>query len=148
VFGPFESIEREGPFDQLVCMEVLEHLYVEQAAATLALFARAAAPGASLLVTTPNGRSGWPAIEWLLDRSGLVPTLGEAQHLTIFSRATLAAAVASAGWRVQEIGAFNGLAPFLAPLGERLARAVENAEFRTRRWAPWNLLYCLAGREG
>jgi 2-polyprenyl-3-methyl-5-hydroxy-6-metoxy-1,4-benzoquinol methylase len=146
VQGPFEAIRREAPFDRIVCLEVLEHLYPEQAAETLRVFAEVAAPGADLFVTTPNRRSAWPAIEWLLDRSGLVPTLDEAQHLGLFSRRSLAHAVERAGWRVTEIGAFNGIAPFVAPLGESLARATERVEFRLRRRAPWNLLYCLASR--
>jgi 2-polyprenyl-3-methyl-5-hydroxy-6-metoxy-1,4-benzoquinol methylase len=146
VLGPFERVVDEGPFDQIVCLEVLEHLYPEQAETTLALFARAAAPGATLFVTTPNARSAWPMIEWALDRSGLVPALDEAQHLTLFSRRQLARACQRAGWRIDELGAFNGLAPFLAPVSERLALAVESAEFAARRWLPLNLLYCRASR--
>lgn len=146
VLGPFERMLDEGPFDHIICLEVLEHLYLEQAESTLALFAAAAAPGATLFVTTPNVRSGWPAIEWALDRSGLVPTLDEAQHLTLFSRGLLRQACERAGWRVEEIGAFNGVAPFLAPLGEGLARGAESAEFALRRWWPGNLLYCRARR--
>lgn len=146
VLGPFERIRDEGPFDHIVCLEVIEHLYLEQAEATLALFAEAAAPGATLFVTTPNVRSGWPVIEWALDRSGLVPTLDEAQHLTLFSRRLLRECCTRAGWTVDEIGAFNGVAPFVAPLGEGLARGVERLEFATRRWMPYNLLYCRATR--
>jgi 2-polyprenyl-3-methyl-5-hydroxy-6-metoxy-1,4-benzoquinol methylase len=146
VLGPFERIVDEGPFDQVVCLEVLEHLYLEQAEATLTLFGRAAAPGATLFVTTPNVRSGWPAIEWALDRSGLVPTLDEAQHLTLFSRGLLRRCCERAGWVVEEIGAFNGLAPFVAPVSERLAKGIERIEFATRRTLPWNLLYCRARR--
>lgn len=146
VLGPFERMLEEGPFDQIVCFEVLEHLYLEQAEATLALFARASAPGARLLLTTPNRHSAWPAIEWLLDRSGLVPTLAGTQHLTLLSRRMLVDVVERAGWRVEEVGSFNGLAPFVAPLGEALARHVESLEFRARRWAPFNLLYCRAAR--
>ena len=63
VLGPFERIVDEGPFDQIYCLEVLEHLYEEQAVETLRLFARAAAPAAQLLVTTPNAHSAWPLIE-------------------------------------------------------------------------------------
>jgi ubiquinone/menaquinone biosynthesis C-methylase UbiE len=144
VLGPFERMVDEGPFDQIVCLEVLEHLYLEQAESTLTLFARAASPGATLFVTTPNARSAWPAIEWLLDRSGLVPTLDEAQHLTLFSRGMLAGCCERAGWAVEELGAFNGAAPFVAPLAESLARGVERLEFAGRRWLPLNLLYCRA----
>lgn len=145
--GPFEDLPAHGPFDQIICLEVLEHLYPEQSHAVLRTFAEAAAPGAELFITTPNARSGWPAIEWLLDRSGLVPTLDDAQHLQFFTRATLAAACRQAGWRIVEIGAFHGLAPFVAPLGDGLARRLEGLEFAARRWFPGNLLYCLARRE-
>ncbi len=148
VLGPFERIVDERPFDQIYCLEVLEHLYEEQAIDTLRLFARAAAVNAELFVTTPNARSGWPAIEWTLDRLRLVPTLDEAQHLTSFTRRTLARACEDAGWSVVEIGAFNGVAPFLAPISERLALATERLEFATRRRWPWNLLYCRAQYRG
>lgn len=144
VLGPFERIVDEGPFDQFYCLEVLEHLYAEQAIDTLRLFASAAAPGAEVFVTTPNARSAWPLIEWTLDRLRLVPTLDEAQHLTLFTRRTLADAFARAGWDVVDIGTFNGVAPFLAPVSERLARAAESVEFRTRKRLPWSLLYCRA----
>ena len=146
VLGPFERIVDEGPFDHIVCCEVIEHLYLEQAQETLALFARAAAPGATLVLTTPNVRSAWPAIEWVLDRSGLVPTLDEAQHLTLFSKTVLRACCERAGWRVEDLGAFNGLAPFVAPLSHALALGAERAEFAARRWLPANLLYCRARR--
>lgn len=146
VLGPFERIVEEGPFDQIYCLEVIEHLYEEQAIATMRLFARAAAPGAQLFLTTPNVRSAWPLIEWTLDRLKLVPALDQAQHLTLFNTAMLQAACASAGWRVDEIGTFNGVAPFAAPLSERLARALERAEFAGRGFLPLNLLFCRATR--
>jgi len=142
--GPFERIVEEGPFDQIYCLEVVEHLYREQAVDTLRLFARAAAPGGQLFLTTPNVKSAWPVIEWTLDRLKLVPTLDEAQHLTLFDAALLRQSCETAGWRVDEIGSFNGLAPFIAPVSERLARSIEHAEFAGRRWLPLNLLYCRA----
>ena len=146
VLGPFERVVQEGPFDQIYCLEVLEHLYEEQAIETLRLFSRAAAPGATLFLTTPNARSAWPAIEWTLDRLKLVPTLDEAQHLTLFNRESLRHACEAAGWSVQDLGTFNGIAPFMATLSEDLARAMERTEFSARRWLPFNLLYCRASR--
>jgi 2-polyprenyl-3-methyl-5-hydroxy-6-metoxy-1,4-benzoquinol methylase len=146
VLGPFEQIVEAGPFDQIYCLEVVEHLYEEQAAATLGLFARAAAPGAELFLTTPNARSAWPAIEWTLDRLHLVPTLDEAQHLTLFTRRLLRDMCGAAGWHVEALGTFNGVAPFLAPVSEGLARAVERVEMATGRVLPWSLLWCRARR--
>lgn len=146
VLGPFERMLDEGPFDQIYCLEVLEHLYEEQAVDTLRVFAKAASPGAELFVTTPNARSAWPAIEWALDRLALVPTLDEAQHLTMFTRRTLGEACRAAGWTIAGIGTFNGAAPFLAPVSERLAIAVERVEFAGRHVLPLNLLWCRARR--
>jgi 2-polyprenyl-3-methyl-5-hydroxy-6-metoxy-1,4-benzoquinol methylase len=144
VLGPFERMLDEGPFDQIYCLEVLEHLYEEQAIETLRVFSRAAAPGGQLFVTTPNARSAWPLIEWSLDRLRLVPTLDEAQHLTLFSRKALRRVLDVAGWHIEELGTFNGLAPFVAPLWETLALGVERAEFAGRTLFPLNLLYCRA----
>jgi len=146
VLGPFEQIATYGPFDQIYCIEVLEHLYEEQVIETLRLFARAARPGAELLVTTPNVRSAWPLIEWTLDRLSLVPQLHETQHLTLFSRSTLTRAFSQTEWEIAEIGTFNGIAPFLAPLSEGLALTAERMEYAGRRHLPLNLLYCRARR--
>ncbi|MFN2445366.1 MAG: methyltransferase domain-containing protein [Vicinamibacterales bacterium] len=146
VLGPFEAMVPEGPFDRICCLEVIEHLYEEQVIEALRIFATAARPGATLFLTTPNARSAWPAIEWTLDRLGLVPTLDEAQHLTWFTRRRLASACEAAGWRVDDLGTFNGLAPFLAVVGDSVGLAAERLEFRTRRLLPWNLIYCLARR--
>ncbi len=146
VLGPFSEMAREGPFDQIYCLEVLEHLYEQQARETLAFFAQSASPGADLFLTTPNARSAWPFIEWTLDALQLVPTLAEAQHLTLFTHRTLQRAVEASGWQVVDVGAFNGIAPFLAPLSEPLARATERLEARTGLVMPYNLLYCRAQR--
>jgi hypothetical protein len=48
------------------------------------------------------------------------------------------------GWEVDVMGSFNGIAPFLAPLSEGLARGVERVEFSTSSVMPFNLLYCHA----
>lgn len=44
---------------------------------------------------------------------------------------------------MRELGTFNGVAPFVAPLSERLALAVERAEFAARGLLPFNLLFCV-----
>lgn len=146
VLGPFGRLAHEGPFDQIYCLEVLEHLYEEQAIETLRVFAQSAARDGELFLTTPNARSAWPLIEWALDRLALVPTLDEAQHLTMFTASSLRRALETAGWSVLELGTFNGVAPFVAPLSERLALAAERAEFAGRRLFPLNLLFCRARR--
>ena len=145
--GQFEDLVSEQPFDRVYCVEVIEHLYEPQVADVLSVFHKLTKPGGQLLLTTPNYRSAWPLIEWLLDKFALVATLDEAQHVTHFTKGKLRASLSHAGWRVRDIGSFNGVAPFLAPISRRLALGLEKFEFLCNRVLPENLLFCLCTKE-
>jgi 2-polyprenyl-3-methyl-5-hydroxy-6-metoxy-1,4-benzoquinol methylase len=144
--GQFDDLKNEQPFDRIYCIEVIEHLYENQVADIFSLFRKVTNPGASLFLTTPNYHSLWPVIEQLLDAFGLVPQLDEVQHVTHFTKSKLHAVCSQAGWTVEQIGSFNGVAPFLAPLSYPLALAVERAEFRLNKVLPQNLLFCACQR--
>lgn len=144
--GQFDDLMGEKAFDKIYSIEVIEHLYADQVADVLSLFYKLANPGAQLFITTPNYQSAWPFIEWLLDKSGLVATMDEAQHVTHFTKRRLVAMCEHAGWTVRHIGTFNGLAPFLAPISRPLALRTEKIEFLLNRVLPENLLYCVAKR--
>jgi hypothetical protein len=47
---------------------------------------------------------------------------------------------------VEEIGTFNGVAPFVAVVSEPAAALAERLEFAGRRFLPGNLLYAKASR--
>jgi 2-polyprenyl-3-methyl-5-hydroxy-6-metoxy-1,4-benzoquinol methylase len=145
-FGQFDELKDERAFDRIYCIEVIEHLYEQQVAEVLSLFYKLANPGAALFLTTPNYRSSWPVIEWLLDRSGLVAKMDEAQHVTHFTKRKLGAMCEEAGWRVSHVGTFNGIAPFVAVLSRRLALALEELEFRFNALVPQNLLFCVCNK--
>jgi 2-polyprenyl-3-methyl-5-hydroxy-6-metoxy-1,4-benzoquinol methylase len=145
--GQFEDLVGDEPFNRVYCIEVIEHLYEQQVIEVLSLFHKMTNPGGELFLTTPNYESAWPLIEWLLDRFGLAAKMDEVQHVTHFTKRKLAAACERTGWRVRELGTFNGLAPFLAPISRRLALGLEEGEFRANRLLPQNLLFCLCTRE-
>ena len=145
--GQFGDLLANKPFDRIYCIEVIEHLYETQATEVLSLFHKMTIPGGQLFLTTPNYRSAWPLIEWLLDRLALVATLDEAQHVTHFNKGKLRAVLSRAGWRVRHIGTFNGVAPFLAPISRRLALTLEDFEFLCNRLLPENLLFCSCTKE-
>jgi 2-polyprenyl-3-methyl-5-hydroxy-6-metoxy-1,4-benzoquinol methylase len=145
--GQFDDLIGGKPFDKIYSIEVIEHLYEDQVAGVLSLFYKLANPGAQLFITTPNYRSAWPFIEWLLDRFGLVAQLDEAQHVTHFTKRRLVAVCEQAGWTVCHIGTFNGVAPFLAPISRRLALGLEEVEFLLNRTLPQNLLFCLCKKK-
>jgi 2-polyprenyl-3-methyl-5-hydroxy-6-metoxy-1,4-benzoquinol methylase len=144
--GQFEDLITDKPFDRIYCIEVIEHLYESQAAEVLSFFHKMTTPGGQLFLTTPNYRSAWPLIEWLLDRLELAATMDEVQHVTHFTKRRLVAACQNAGWTERYIGTFNGLAPFLAPISRPLALGFEKIEFLLNRVLPENLLFCVATR--
>jgi 2-polyprenyl-3-methyl-5-hydroxy-6-metoxy-1,4-benzoquinol methylase len=145
--GQFDDLKGDKPFDRIYCIEVIEHLYEHQVAEVLGLFYKLTNPGGQLFLTTPNYRSAWPVIEWLLDRSALVAKLQEAQHVTRFTKRKLATMCRRAGWKVHHIGTFNGVSPFIAPISRGLALGMERLEFLFNRLLPQNLLFCLCTRD-
>jgi 2-polyprenyl-3-methyl-5-hydroxy-6-metoxy-1,4-benzoquinol methylase len=145
--GQFENLVGDKPFDRIYCIEVIEHLYERQVVEVLSLFHKVTNPHGQLLLTTPNYRSPWPLIEWLLDRLGLAAKMDEVQHVTHFTKLKLAAACERAGWSVCSMGTFNGIAPFIAPISRRLALGLEEIEFSFNRVLPQNLLFCVCARE-
>jgi 2-polyprenyl-3-methyl-5-hydroxy-6-metoxy-1,4-benzoquinol methylase len=145
--GQFDDLIGGKPFDKIYSIEVIEHLYEDQVAGVLSLFYKLANPGGQLFLTTPNYRSAWPVIEWLLDRFRLVATLDEAQHITHFTKRKLRAMCERVGWRVLHIGSFNGVAPFVAPISYRLALGMEKIEFLLKRACLQNLLFCVCTKE-
>jgi 2-polyprenyl-3-methyl-5-hydroxy-6-metoxy-1,4-benzoquinol methylase len=147
VLGQFEELLRLEPFDWIYSIEVIEHLYHEQVIEVLSLFKKLAKPGAHLFLTTPNYRSLWPVVEWSLDRLKLVPNLARDQHISRFSKALLTKSCEQVGWKVEQIGTFNGAAPFITPLSYRLALALEKWEHTWRLYLPSHLLFCICRNE-
>lgn len=125
-----ELADPPGSVDRIYCLEVIEHLYADQVHALLAQFHRLLRPGGTLCLTTPNFRGVWPAIEWTLDTLRLVPTLAEEQHVSRFSRASLRAALESAGWSVTQLRTFSTVAPFASVLGWNVGRSLARLEDR------------------
>ena len=119
-----------GSFDACVCMELLEHIHLDQGRALLASLRRLLRPGGRLLITTPNYRSAWPLLEWALDRSGKVPKLVGDQHVTFFTPGRLRRLWADDGWRPVRQHTCCTLAPWVAAASWPLAEALRPAEAR------------------
>jgi 2-polyprenyl-3-methyl-5-hydroxy-6-metoxy-1,4-benzoquinol methylase len=145
--GQFDDLKGDKPFDRIYCVEVVEHLYEHQVAQVLSLFYELTKPGGQLFLTTPNYRSAWPLIERLLDRFALVAALQGVQHVTRFAKGKLSKMCQRTGWKVQQIGTFNGVAPFVASISYRLARGLEKWEHKCRLHLPGHLLFCICQKE-
>lgn len=114
--------------NKIAFLEVIEHVYPEQAEATLRCFRALLPPGGRLVVSTPNSLSPWPLIEFALDRSGLAPQLAEEQHVASYTRRSLCRLGERCGLRVVEARTIHFLAPWLAPIGWPVAAAAQAVE--------------------
>jgi len=129
-------------FDHAVCLEVIEHLFEEQAVDLLRQLRTLLKPGGELLVTTPNYRSLWPAIERTMDMLHLAPRLQDDQHVTHFTRHRLRRIGLRAGLSEVQVGRFCGVAPFVSAMSWKLAGLVDRLE--TRLASPLgNVLFAL-----
>ncbi|MDR3634523.1 MAG: class I SAM-dependent methyltransferase [Isosphaeraceae bacterium] len=125
-----------GSFDACCCLELIEHIQLEQGRELLATIGRFLRPGGRLLITTPNYRSGWPLLEWALDRSGRVPHLMDDQHVTFYTHARLRALWQSGGWSPLRQHTCCTVAPWAALSSWSLAERIRNHE----GWFPWGTL--------
>lgn len=120
----------EGYFDAAVCMELVEHIHLDQGRILLDSLYRLLRPGGRLLITTPNYRSAWPLIEWALDRSGKVPQLAGDQHVTFYNHRSLRGLWQAGGWRPLRQHTCCTVAPWAAAVNWKLAEALRDAEAR------------------
>jgi 2-polyprenyl-3-methyl-5-hydroxy-6-metoxy-1,4-benzoquinol methylase len=136
-----ETFYGEEPADAIYCLEMIEHIHTHEAREMLRAFCRCLKPGGRLYLTTPNGRSLWPVIEWVMDTFHLAPPMADYQHLARYTRRSLAALCAGAGFRVERVATTCLCAPWLAPISWSLARGVNAVE---TGWPLGSILVCIA----
>jgi 2-polyprenyl-3-methyl-5-hydroxy-6-metoxy-1,4-benzoquinol methylase len=133
----------KGQIDKIYCLEVIEHLYQEQGFALLQAFHSCLAPEGRLYLTTPNYRSAWPVIEWLMDALKLAPQMAGHQHVAFYGPRSLARLCESAGFEIEKMATTSLAAPWIAPLSWNLALKV-NALETGAPLHPGSILVCVA----
>jgi 2-polyprenyl-3-methyl-5-hydroxy-6-metoxy-1,4-benzoquinol methylase len=130
-----------GSFSKVTLLEVIEHTSIEQGKALLRSIFNILEPGGILVVSTPNRKSLWPLIEWLLDKLKLVPKLAGEQHEHIYSGKELEQAAFETGFNIHERKTIHLLAPWLSGLSWKLAENIHRAEQKRRIKTGSLLLY-------
>ncbi len=120
----------KGPFDTILCYDVLEHLY--DPLALVRALRTAAAPGARLHVSVPNA-SHISLLRDLILRGtfGYEPAgHRDATHIRWFTRRDIVALIGEAGWQVQSVA--HSQLHLSRPL-HRLTRG-RSTEFLAGQW--------------
>jgi SAM-dependent methyltransferase len=137
---------RSGAFSQVYFLETLEHLTPERGRLILEEARRVSRAGARCLITTPNYRSHWILLEWLLDALRLTPPLAQGQHVTRYDRDALVRVVEGTGWQIVRVGSFNLLAPLAGAVSRTAGDWMVGVEAR-RAGLSGALLYAICQAE-
>jgi 2-polyprenyl-3-methyl-5-hydroxy-6-metoxy-1,4-benzoquinol methylase len=132
LIGPVEDRldDLDGPFDTILCLDVLEHL--SDPGAVLRRLRELAAPGGRLQVSVPNARHVSLLRDLVFKGTFGYTDWGhrDRTHLRWFTRRDIAAEVAAAGWTVTDVAH-----PQLG-VSQRLVRPTRglSTEFLTAQW--------------
>ncbi len=121
---------REGRFDRVYCLEVIEHLYWSQIAALFSDLSRYLKPRGTLFITSPNYRSPWPFLEATMDLLRLAPRMEGSQHVSRPTKRRLDELAPLCGFETVVSGRFAGLGPFASVVSWRLGTAIDRIECR------------------
>jgi 2-polyprenyl-3-methyl-5-hydroxy-6-metoxy-1,4-benzoquinol methylase len=125
-----DKIEFEKMFDKIYCLELIEHIYINQAEIMLKTLFNNLKQGGKILLTTPNYKSFWPLIEWLMDKFQLSPPLTHQQHVEFYNKEKLEKLCTNIGFQIENIATNCLVAPWIAPLSWKLAEKLNDIELR------------------
>lgn len=117
---------RDGKFDVVTSVELLEHVSRAEGIRLLREAHRILKPGGRILLSTPNYGSLWPLIEKLVNMVGEVDYAP--QHITLYNRGTLDAMIGEAGFHDVRVEGYMLSAPFVAAISWRGADIVAGIE--------------------
>ncbi len=115
-------------------LEVIEHITKDQAIVLLKKIGDWLKPGGSLVISTPNKRSLWPIIEFLMDKLKLAPTMNKEQHEILYNRKQLRKLVEESGLVTKEERTILFLSPWMSLINWKLGLYFHKLEmkFNTR----------------
>jgi 2-polyprenyl-3-methyl-5-hydroxy-6-metoxy-1,4-benzoquinol methylase len=127
--------QAEGPFDTVLCYDVLEHLV--DPGALVAAIRTMVDPGARLHVSVPNARHLSLVKDLIFNGTFGYRSFGhrDATHLRWFTRSDMTELLESRGWRVDSStpGAIHRIRQLGIPLPRRLVYGI-GGEFMSQQW--------------
>lgn len=136
---------RDGAFDRVYLLEVLEHLTPDDGLTAARQLMRVCRTGGRCLITTPNYGSHWSILERTIDRLKLTPAMAGEQHVTRFTSASLGTLMREAGWSIVRQGSFNLFAPIAGVFSRRAGSRALRLELDLKG-NPGALLFALCER--
>jgi SAM-dependent methyltransferase len=113
-------------YDVATVVEVIEHLAPAELDDVLRTTIERLRLGGKLVVTTPNFHSAWPIVQMLVDHFGELNYVP--QHINRFTPPRLRQLLQDVGLKDVRVRSYLAVAPFVAPLGWRMADTFAHLE--------------------
>ena len=113
---------------KIAFMEVIEHISSDQALNVLKTFYKLLAKSGRLVIFTPNAKSLWPIIQWVLDRAKIIPNMGMDQHVILYDLRSLKLLAEKVGFRIIAYRSLHAIAPWVSALNWKIALGVHRLE--------------------
>jgi 2-polyprenyl-3-methyl-5-hydroxy-6-metoxy-1,4-benzoquinol methylase len=127
------NLNIDPTIDKIYCLELIEHIYFSQSVEMLNNFNRVLKSDGFVLITTPNYRSFWPIIEFVMDTFGLAPKMRKLQHIEQYNRYKIFKLAAAAHFEIISYHTINFLAPWIAFFSYNFAAKINHSEFKLNR---------------
>ena len=121
---------KDGSISKIVFLEVIEHIYENQAKLVMKRFHRLLKKGGRVVISTPNYHSSWPVVEFLLDKLKLVPHLSGQQHVVKYTPYKLMTLGYRTGFKTISKHSVNFIAAWLNTFSNSLAKKMHALEAR------------------
>ena len=131
--------------DTITMIEFIEHIPLRVFETTLNELGKTSQKKHYLIITTPNYRSPWPILEFLV---GLSPNgfKYDQQHISKFTKKKLTSVLEKNGYQVKHIYGIQGFACFFAIFSWPLARVMAKAERNFVKFWGFQIL-CIAQKK-
>jgi 2-polyprenyl-3-methyl-5-hydroxy-6-metoxy-1,4-benzoquinol methylase len=124
-----DNFKIENPADKIYCLELVEHIYWEQAVMLIKNIERMLKLGGKVFITTPNYKSLWPLIEKTMDLLKLAPQLKESQHIEFYDKNKLRKLIENnTKLKIKVLQSKYFLAPWFAIVHPKIAEKIHNFE--------------------
>lgn len=104
-------------FDFIILVDVIEHISINSANKLTKNLKRVLNRKGKVCIITPNYKSPWVIIEYILDSMALAPKQSGAQHLARYNTGNLSELFSKNGFRVERIATFNLFSVLIPHLG-------------------------------
>jgi 2-polyprenyl-3-methyl-5-hydroxy-6-metoxy-1,4-benzoquinol methylase len=119
-------------FTKIALLEVIEHIPREDILKVLLHLNMILRSNGRVVISTPNSDSLWPLIEWIVDRTNLLPRMKSDQHVAFYNLGSLSKLAEEAGFKMVTYRSINLFSPWLAMLSWRFALEARRLEHARR----------------